>query len=166
MPNLLLDNVCSILSWDWDFTVDPETIIQYWVTLLVIIRPEVWHIIRRLEISTANKVMSIEEAGNELEILLFGDIVQQIEDLDSIFLLDLSEQLNNEEAFRLRLPDKSDSSGLLKQHADFTNRLVIGNFGTTVWQPQPDLNRNYDCWKFSNNQNFLNKHLFCLSRYF
>ena len=174
MPNLLLDNVCSIFSWDWDLTVDPETIIQYWGALLVIILHEVSHIMRRLEISSANNVMSattpsrllngksIKEAGNELEILLFGGIVQSIGDLDSIFLLehtswdqssiqdfhskfqkeidkDLSEQPNNEEAFRLRLPGKSDSSGLRQEHADFTDRLVIGNCGTSVWQPHLDL---------------------------
>jgi hypothetical protein len=72
---------------------------QYWAALRVIILHEMSHIIRRLEIHIANNIMLatipekllnaklIKEAGNQLEILLFGNVVKSVGDLDSIFLL-------------------------------------------------------------------------------
>ncbi|CAF1507407.1 unnamed protein product, partial [Didymodactylos carnosus] len=125
----------------WDLVADYEEAMRHWASLVIIILHEISHIIRRVELPITNDVMSattpakllhgklIKEAGNQLEILLFGNVVKSIGDLDSIFLLkstswniptieefhkqfkdhievDIRQQPNNDESYRLTISGK------------------------------------------------------------
>jgi hypothetical protein len=148
---------------------------QYWAALLVIILHEMSHIIRRLEIHIANNIMLattpekllngklIKEDGNQLEILLFGNVVKSVGDLDSIFLLkstswnvstieefhkqlkhqieqDILQQPNKDESHRLRIPGKCGDFDLSNDNnQQYNNRINIGYCATSIYQPHSNL---------------------------
>lgn len=171
--NTKLKNRCFFLSsWTWNLSSNTESMSQYWGALLVIILHEISHIIRRLEIPTASNIMTattppkllncknVREAGNQLEYLLFGDILNSMGDQDSKFLLrktswnvesveifkeqlnnqineDAEQQTNENQQNRLQLPCKRDEFDALENnHNELTNRIILGECATSIYQPQ------------------------------
>ncbi|CAF5077373.1 unnamed protein product, partial [Rotaria sp. Silwood1] len=161
--------------YKWDLVPDYEEAIRHWAALLIIILHEISHIIRRVELPITNNVMSstrpakllngkfVKEAGNQLEILLFGNVVKSIGDLDSIFLLkstswniptieefhkqftdhieeDIRQQPNNDESYRLTIPGKcGDLDNPNDNNQQYNDRINIGNCATSICQPRSKL---------------------------
>jgi hypothetical protein len=105
----------------------------------------------------------VKEAGNQLEFLLFGDIMKSIGDLDAIYLLkqtswdvssieefqkqrkdhihqDISEQPEKNQSYRLQLPGKCGEYDLPgNEEREYSDRITIGICATGVYQPHSDL---------------------------
>ena len=103
------------------------------------------------------------QIGNQLEILLFGDIVKSVGDLDAIFLLkttswetstakkfqkqfkehienDVLQQPNKDASYRLQIPGKRDAFDYLNgDNEEYNDRLNIGHCATSIYQPHSNL---------------------------
>ncbi|CAF3934659.1 unnamed protein product [Rotaria sp. Silwood1] len=124
---------------------------------------------RRLEVPVASNIMSattpqkrlngkyINEAGNQLEFLLFDDTLKSIGDLDAIYLLkqaswdapsieqfkkQLNDQINQDiaeqpksQSHRLQLPGKHDELDILaNEEPEYDHRITIGACATGIYQ--------------------------------
>ncbi|CAF5125722.1 unnamed protein product [Rotaria sp. Silwood1] len=100
----------------------------------------------------------INEAGNQLEFLLFDDTLKSIGDLDAIYLLkqaswdapsneqfkkQLNDQINQDipeqpksQSHRLQLPGKRDELDILaNEEPEYDHRITIGACATGIYQP-------------------------------
>jgi hypothetical protein len=103
----------------------------------------------------------ISEAGNQLEFLLFGDVMKSIGDLDAIYLLkkeswnvrsivqfqqqlneivnqDIAQQRNKKESTRLLMAAKCEIDPLADNYQEYDGRVTIGICATSIFQAYAD----------------------------